>query len=189
GGKKERSGAGQATPAEPERKTLDLVAGGALGALARIYESYARPAYLLAFRITGSIPDAQDVVQDLFIALPEALASFRGDGSFSSWFRSCAARQALLHLRARRRRHEVDLLPDRKAGKDDQPLARIELEEALHRLPERLRMVVILRDIEGFSHEDVARMLDITPAASRMRLMRARRQLRNMVGPLTGETD
>ena len=64
---------------------------------------------------------------------------------------------------------------------------RIELEEALHRLPDALRVVVILRDVEGFSHEEVARMLTITPSASRMRLMRARQQLRELVGPLTGE--
>ncbi len=174
-------------PAEPASHTLDRVAVGDPSALAQIYETHGPGAYQTAFRITGSVPDAQDIVQDLFIALPEAIGTFRGEGSFGSWLRSCTARQALLHLRTRRRRHEVDLVADgpRVAGVSE--LDRIELEEALHRLPHALRVVVILRDVEGFSHEDIARMLSITPSASRMRLMRARQKLRDLVGPLTGE--
>lgn len=174
-------------PAEPERRTLDRVVGGDLAALAQIYESHAPPAFRTAYRITGSIPDAQDVVQDLFIALPEALASFRGEGSFCRWLKTCAARQALVHLRVRRRRQEIELRLDRPTPLDGTILERIQLEQALDRLPDTLRVVVILRDVEGFSHEDVAKMLRITPSASRMRLMRARQQLRELVGPLTGE--
>ena len=172
---------------EPAPSTLSRVAGGDLGALAELYESHAPPAYRLAYRITGSVPDAQDVVQDLFIALPEALASFRGQGSFSAWFRTCAARQALMHLRKRRRRQEVELEPDRVAEMSANPmLDRIALEGALQRLPETLRVVVVLRDIEGFSHQDIGGMLGISATASRMRLMRARRQLREFVRPRRG---
>lgn len=171
-------------PAEPASRTLDRVAGGDLSALAEVYESYGHGAYLLAHQITGSRSDAQDVVQDLFIALPEALASFRGEGSFRAWFRTCTARQALMHLRTRRRRREIDLDPEwLPAGRPPLALERIDLETALARLPDSLRVVVVLRDIEGFSHDDIAGMLGISPAASRMRLMRARKQLRRLVSP------
>lgn len=171
---------------EPAPRMLDRVAGGDLGALAELYEQFGPSVYRLAYRVTGSIPDAQDIVQDVFIALPEAVATFRGEGSFGAWLRTCAARQSLLYLRKRRRRKEVDLEPDHFQSSTGKPLDRIELDGALSRLSESLRVVVTLREIEGFSHEDIARMLGITAAASRMRLMRAREQLREMVVPLDG---
>lgn len=175
---------GDRLPAEPAPRTLDRVAGGDLAALAEVYESHGARAYRLAFQITGSRSDAQDVVQDLFIALPEALATFRGEGSFGAWLRSCAARQALVHLRTRRRRREIDLDPDwLPAGSPVPALERIDLETALARLPDSLRVVVVFRDIEGFSHDEIAAMLGISAAASRMRLMRARKQLRNLIAP------
>lgn len=171
-------------PAEPTPRTLDRVAGGDLAALAELYESHGTRAYRLAFQITGSRSDAQDVVQDLFIALPEALATFRGEGTFGAWFCSCAARQALVHLRTRRRRREIDLDLDWLPARAPTPaLERIDLETALARLPDSLRVVVVLRDIEGFSHDEIAAMLGISAAASRMRLMRARKQLRDMIAP------
>ncbi len=182
----ESNEAGERHPSEPAARLLDRVARGDLGALAELYESHSQAAYRLALRITGSTPDAQDVVQDLFIALPEALTSFRGDGSFRSWFRSCAARQALMHLRTRRRRREVELHPEWMVGSHGPGIERIELESALAQLPESLRVVVVLREIEGFLHEDIAEMLGITVAASRMRLMRARSRLREMVLPFEG---
>ncbi|MDX1577022.1 MAG: RNA polymerase sigma factor [Gemmatimonadota bacterium] len=174
------------TAAEPASRALDRVAAGDLHALAALYEDYAAQVYRLAFRITGSEADAQDVVQDLFLGLPEALPSFRGDGSFSAWLRACAARQALKLLRTRRRRQEVGLEPEWLAGSEGPGLDGIALETALQRLPETLRIVVVLRDVEGFSHEDVGKMLGISAAASRMRLMRARKQLRSWLEPRRG---
>jgi len=161
------------------------VVDGDAGALAEIYESYAPTVYRTALRVTGSSDDAQDIVQDLFIGLPEALHTFRGSDarSFRSWIRRCAARQALLHLRERQRRHEVDLIPNRAGPAEDTELDRIQLDGALKALPEILRVAVTLMDLEGFSHDEVAEMLDISPAASRMRLMRGRQLLRGGVAP------
>lgn len=168
---------------EPAGGTLDRAAGGDLSALAELYEQYAPFTYRLAYRITGSIADAQDVVQDLFIALPEALASYRGEGSFNAWFHSCAARQALLHLRARDRRQEVALRTDWRGRSERGLQERLELESALARLPQILRVVIVLKEIGGFSHQNIADMVGISEATSRMRLMRAREKLRGLLGP------
>lgn len=158
--------------------TLDRVAAGDLGALAVIYNSYAERVYRLAYRLTRSVQDAQDVVQDLFLGLPEAIDVYRGSGNFGPWLRAAAARVALQKLRHRRRRREVALEPDWMAGRPPQHGTRIDLEAALAALPETLRVVVVLKEIEGFSHAEIGELLGITAAASATRLMRAREQLR-----------
>lgn len=173
-------------PAEPTRRTLDRLALGDPGALAEIYEAYGASAYRLAVRISGSRSEAQDVVQDLFLGLSSTVTSYRGEGNFSAWFRTCAARQALLHMRRRQRRREVRLDPNCVSTTPPCSLDTIELDGAVSRLPATLRVVLVLREVEGFSCEEVERMLGISPSACRMRLMRARRRLRAMVVPLDG---
>jgi len=157
--------------------TLERVVAGDLGALAVIYSGYAERVYRLAYRLTRSVQDAQDVVQDLFLALPEALGQYRGRG-FDAWLRTATVRVVLHKLRHRRRRREVALEPDWLASRPPQHETRLDLEAALAALPETLRVVVVLKEIEGFSHTEVGDLLGITAAASATRLMRAREQLR-----------
>lgn len=168
------------TEVDPEAlgETLERVAAGDPGALAILYNAYAERAYRLAYRLTRSIQDAQDVVQDLFLGLPEALEPYRGSGSFEGWLRTTTVRVTLLKLRHRQRRREVQLEPDWLVGTPPPHGTRIDLEAALAALPETLRVVVVLKEIEGFSHGEIGELLGITAAASSTRLMRAREQLR-----------
>lgn len=166
--------------ADPEGigPTLARVAGGDPDALAVIYGAYGERVYRLAYRLTRSAQDAQDVVQDLFLGLPEAVEAYGGSGSFDGWLRTAAAHVALHKLRHRRRRREVALDPDWMVGMPPRHGLRIDLEAALAALPEMLRVVVVLKEIEGFSHDEIGELLRITAAASATRLMRAREQLR-----------
>lgn len=172
---------------QPSRRLLARVAAGDLAALGELYEGHAERAYQLAYRMTGSVADAEDIVQDLFIGVPQALRSLQTAGSFGPWFKKCTARITLMHLRATRRRREIQLQPDWVAGSITPWADRLDLETALQRLPDHLRVVAILKEIEGFRHVEIAELLGITAAMSRARMMRARRILRRLLEPPEGE--
>lgn len=163
---------------EPSDSMLDRVANGDLDALAVLYGRYAEHVYHLAYRLTGSVQDAQDVVQDLFLGLPEAITPYGRPKGFGAWLRTVAARTAIQKTRERQRRREVALDPDWLVGGTPPHGLRIDLEAALAALPEPLRVVVVLKEVEGFSHDEIGDLLGITAAASATRLMRAREKLR-----------
>src|SRR5687768_2414044 len=97
--------------------------------LEALYRQYADGVYTLAYRITGSREDAEDVLQDLFVGLPRALASYREQGRFESWLKRIAARLALMRLRTARRRSEVSLIDaGDPSGRELHPLHALELE-------------------------------------------------------------
>ena len=147
--------------------------------LEALYRQHADGVFTLAYRITGSREDAEDVLQDLFVGLPRALASYREEGRFESWLKRIAARLALMCLRSSRRRSEVSLVEaGDPAGRDPHPLHVIALERAIQSLPETLRVVFVLREIEGFSHSEIGQLLDISEANSATRLNRAWAALR-----------
>jgi RNA polymerase sigma-70 factor (ECF subfamily) len=155
-------------------------------ALARVYERYGDVVYRIAYRLTHSRAEAEDVLQDVFVALPEALGSYAARGSFEGWLRRVAVRATLMRMRRTKRRHEVSLeqvgqgaLGSSGAGA---LVARLTLEQALGRLPEPLRTVFVLKEVEGFDHREIGTMLGISAGASETRLHRARRQLRRWLG-------
>lgn len=182
-GDRQRRSGGSAESAEVAalRRIVKRAASGETGALAELYERYAEHAFELAFGLTRSIDDAQDVVHDVFLGLPEALSGYDG-GDFRSWIGKVAVRGALEALRGRRRKGEValepDLLPDAVADRPLGPGDRMDLERALGGLPETLRVVLVLKEIVGYSHDEIGELLGISAAASATRLMRARQQLR-----------
>jgi len=166
---------------EPE-DLVSRICAGSMNALAELYELHASHVYRIALRLTGSEAEAADVVQDVFVALPRSLKTFRGSGSLEGWLKRVAVRTALMRNRARDRRSEVTLDPTARLDQSDSApeiVVRLALERALLDLPETERTVFVLKVIEGYSHEEVASLLDITPEASRARLARARRVLRN----------
>lgn len=166
-----------------EADLLEAATRGDPEALSRLYHGHAEGVYRLAFRLTESSADAQDVVQDVFVGLPEALRSFRSHGSFDGWLRRITARTALMKLRSQRLRREVPLsafghlLHRGEAA----PVDRMTLERAIASLPEELRFVIVLKEIEGFSHKEIAELLGISRANSEIRHYRALRALRAYV--------
>lgn len=150
-------------------------------ALRRLYELHADRVYRLAFRLTESSADAQDVVQDVFLGLPEALPTYEGEGPFEAWLKRMAVRTALMKLRRRRRRREVPLSVFAhllSAGEEPPAVDRLTLERAIAALPEKLRFVVVLREIEDLSHRQIADLLGISRGAAQGRHFRALEALR-----------
>lgn len=160
-------------------RPLDDLRGGSPDVLAELYGLYGDMVYRTGLRIVGSREEAADVLQDVFVGLPEALRSFEGRGSLEGWIRQVAVRTSLMRLRALGRRAEVPLdAVAERAAVSPSPIARLTVDEALNRLPPSLRVVFVLKEIEGFEHAEIGRMLGITARASETRLHRARRVLR-----------
>ncbi len=168
-----------AEPALPP-SVIARARAGDPAALAAVFRRHAPELLAVATRLTASRDEAADVVQDLFVGLPEALAHYRERGQFGAWLRRAAVRLALTRLRAARRRRDVPAdAPPSAAARAEPVLDRIALERAIGALPESLRVVFVLREVEGYSHAEIAAALGITRAASEVRLFRAVRRLRD----------
>lgn len=148
-------------------------------ALATLYTRHGAQLLRLAYRLTGSRADAEDVLQDVFVGLPEALRRYDERGSLPQWLRRVTARVALMRRRRIDRRSEVPL-DDLATTTDDEQRAmtRALLERALAGLPDALRVVFVLREMEGHSHAEIAEILGIRRGTSEVRLHRAIRLLR-----------
>jgi RNA polymerase sigma-70 factor (ECF subfamily) len=153
---------------------------GSGDALATLYREHADAMMAVAFRLLMSRPDAEDVVHDVFVGLPEALRKYEERGNFASWIRRVTVRVALSRLRAERRMTDIDHAAEAQAPVRD-VVTNVALRDAIASLSPALRAVLVLREIEGFSHTDIAAMLGISTAASEVRLHRALRALRTIL--------
>lgn len=148
--------------------------------------------YTLAYRLTGDVEDALDVTQESYLKALKGLPRFRGEARFSTWMYRVTANCASNHrARSKRRGHDhldpdkMDELRARDGRADHDPEAvatagddRLALEQALMRLPLRLRQVVVLRDVYDLSHKAIAAELGTSEAAAKMGIQRARKRLR-----------
>ncbi len=154
---------------------------GAFGALVRRHE---RRAYAVARAITGTHEDAEDAVQDGFLHAYRSLQRFRPEQPFAAWLHRIVANAALDLLRRRRVRSSTMLSPHHPAPFRD-PAESNELHDrlsvALDTLSIRQRAVVVLHDVEGFKHAEIARLLDIPEGTARSDLHHARRELRRLL--------
>jgi RNA polymerase sigma-70 factor (ECF subfamily) len=173
---------------------------GDYSAFEALVSKYERPIYTLARRIVGNVEDAEDVVQESFASVVEHLAEFREESTFYTWLSRIATNHALKLLRKRRGLATVPLdegsvsrpefiapwATDPKEAAQD-PSIRALVEEALAELDEKHRLAFVLRDIEGLSTEAAARELGITEGNLKVRLLRARLQLRERLTQVLGD--
>jgi RNA polymerase sigma-70 factor (ECF subfamily) len=167
-----------------EPPTIDLVAETRLGsseALAALYREHAGPLLRSLRFLLQDQADAEDVVHDLFVGLPEALGRYEDRGSLRAWLGRTAMRMALTRLRTRKRRREVALdlgasLSRRAEG--EQLPDRLLVEQALATLPEPMRTVVVLRDLEGWPYAEIAGLLGASTNTIMTRHCRAMQRLK-----------
>ena len=185
---------------DSNKETNELVAAAKEGDN-RAFEELVRQTYAdtytLAFRLVGDEEDARDVVQETYLRAHKGLKKFRGDAQLSTWLHRITANCANTYL-GRRGRHRHDQLSDDFEMADVEPRhdpalqadmgdLRSSLVNALMDLPPKLRTVVVLRDIYDLSHDAIAEELDISESAAKVRLHRARKQLRETLYPLGKE--
>ena len=162
-------------PPGTEPALLAAVRQGSTEALGELYTRHAADVFSLAFRLTGSREDAEDVLQDVFVGLPRALRAYQEQGRFGAWLGRVAARVALVRLRSRGRLREdaIESAGDPAARPEADPVDRIAAQRALQRLPDGLRAVFVLKEVEGYSHAEIGGLLGITAENSAVRLSRA----------------
>jgi RNA polymerase sigma-70 factor (ECF subfamily) len=148
--------------------------------------------YTLACRLTGNEEDARDVVQEAYLRAWKSIRRFRGDAMFSTWMYRITANAAstATHRRRRTATETLDdsaaLLVDERPASDpvisaESNLLQTQVSAALQQLPPKLRAVVVLKDVYDLPHEEIAKELGISVPAAKVRLHRARRQLREVL--------
>jgi RNA polymerase sigma-70 factor (ECF subfamily) len=177
-----------ATPAD-EAALLDAIRREAPGSREALYHRYKRRVFALAVRIVGAM-DAEEVTQEAFIRIFRGLGKFRGDSALGTWIYRLAVNAALSH-RSRRRPDLPEASPESEAenlvaetrpyeGGGDSVL-RARLQKALWRLPMGYRTVIVLHDVEGLEHEEVASILGCHVGTSKSQLHKARAKLREIL--------
>lgn len=152
-----------------------------------LVHDHAEVIYRVAYTVVRDQHLAEDVVQETIIKAWQALPGWRGDGSLRGWVLSIAHNTAVSHLRRiRDTSYEPDQLPEQMAHDDveRQSDARADLDRlrsALAGLDDTSRTIVIMRDLDGLSYQQIAEALDVPLATVKTRLLRARRELQRVV--------
>jgi len=169
----------------------DLVArcqAGDVEAFETIYRQHASRLYTLACRMAGSPEDGEDLLQEIFLQAYRKLGSFKGDATLGTWLYRLALNHCLDYVRSRRAKMnrltsaiegEIACEP---AARRETPIARLDLERAVERLPEGCREAFVLHDVEGFEHKEVGRLLGIAEGTSKSQVFKARMKLRALLG-------
>jgi len=200
-------------PTVPEVSDVDLVLrarAGELDAFETLTCRYEQRVYSLALRMLRQEQDAEDVTQQTFLEALEHLGGFRGEASFSTWIFRIATHAALKVIRKQGGLDTVSLEATTENSKDDEPIphpeyiadwrqspselverneTRLLLDEALAQLDEKHRLVFLLRDVEGLSVKETAMSLDLSEANVKVRLLRARLQLRELLTRTLGDPE
>lgn len=151
---------------------------GSPDALARLYRRYGRMVYHVAFRFLADESDAEDLLHDVFVGLPEALRHYEERGRFEPWLKRVAVRAALMKLRTRRPHEPLTALPSGLDPLGATPEERVELRRAVSALSDEQRAVLMLKEVEGYTHAEIGDSLGISEGASAARLHRALTALR-----------
>jgi RNA polymerase sigma-70 factor, ECF subfamily len=156
---------------------------GDSAAARELYQRYAPRVNAVVRRLAGDDALAEDWAQEAWVRAFRALPGFRGDARFSTWLHRIAVNSALHGRRWRERRagREVDMAVDEPATRSDQVVLRISLQRALDSLPDGMRQIVVLHDVEGYTHEEIGGLLGIAPGTSKSQLFKARARLRSML--------
>jgi RNA polymerase sigma-70 factor (ECF subfamily) len=163
---------------------------GDAGAFEELYRAHAGRLYNLLLRMAGSAQEAEDLLQEVFLNAHRKLGSFRGDSSLGTWLYRMAVNHCLDFLRGRQARmaKATGSLDDDDAAEPaatapaiPQAVNRIDLERAIAQLPDGCRTVFVLHDVEGFEHNEIAKMLGVSEGTSKSQVHKARMKLRAML--------
>jgi len=181
-----------------DQELVEKAKAGELRAFEELMNKYERKVYGIAYRMTGNRQEAEEVLQETFLSVYKALSRFKGKSSFSTWLYRVAVNAALMRLR--KKRVDTVSLDEPLISDDGDRLKRqvvdwttpeelVErkrlmevISDAIDSLPETYRAIILLRDREGLSNSEVARILKTSVPAVKSRLHRARMHLRDRLG-------
>lgn len=181
-----------------ETELVGRARNGDLAAYDELVHLYQERIYATILHITHNHEDACDLAQDTFIKAFQALSSFKGDSSFFTWLYRIAINKAINLIKQRKNRYHLSLDDvDANAENDPQILSLVsdhtprramnlselkeKLDEGLDRLSDVHKLVMILHDIQGLSHEEIAKIMDCNVGTVRSRLFYARQQMQGFL--------
>ncbi len=165
-------------------------ANGNMAAFEEVYNRHHRRVYSICLRMLQNATEAEDLTQDVFIQLHRKIGSFRGDSAFTTWLHRLTVNQVLMHFRKRNVKFEKTTeegeTPIQIVSGTANPLKmpvvdKIAIEHAIEQLPPGYRNVFVLHDVEGYEHEEVARILGCSVGTSKSQLHKARLKLRKLL--------
>ncbi len=182
---------GDAVPVvEDEVLIRELLEGGNEQAFRTLYRRHTPRLFQMVLRTLGCTEDAEDVVQETWIRAVESVAAFRGESRFYTWLAAIAINRVGDRLRRNKRwvfdniaLESLEHVGPAEGGGE------IDMERAIAHLPAGCRTVLVLHDVEGFTHEEIAAQLGVTTGTSKSQLFRARRALRRMFEHMEEKTD
>ena len=165
-------------------------AKGNMFAFEELYNRHHRRVYSLCLRMLQNTHEAEDLTQEVFIQLYRKIGSFRGDSAFTTWLHRMTVNQVLMHFRKRTVKFEKTTeegeTPEQivvgTGNQDKMPIVdKIALDSAIALLPAGYRNVFVLHDVEGYEHEEVARILGCSVGTSKSQLHKARLKMRKLL--------
>jgi len=156
-------------------------------AFEELYRQHSTRLFNLAWRMCGTMADAEDLLQEIFLLAYRKLPEFRGDSTVGTWLYRLAMNRCLDHLKSRQTRaNGATTTLDEEAMHgtvrvSDGGFKRIDLERAIARLPDGARAAFVLHDVEGFQHHEIAAILGITEGTSKSQVHKARLKLRGLL--------
>jgi len=159
-------------------------------AFEELYERHHYLVYSICLRMTQNIPESEDLTQEVFIHLFRTIGSFRGESAFTTWLHRLTVNHVLMHFRKRRVRSELttrdgELPTQTVAGTADpkrmRVVDRILLTEVIAQLPDGYREAIILHDVEGLEHSEIAKMKGRSIGTSKSQLHKGRSMLRALI--------
>ncbi|MCA1641120.1 MAG: RNA polymerase sigma factor [Acidobacteria bacterium] len=175
----------------PNDKELAQKAGaGDADAFEHLYRRHFRRVYALCLRMLGDPTLAEDLTQETFVNLFNKIGSFRGESAFTTWLHRMTVNQVLMFFRKASTRQELTTdegeTPVQIVRGTEDPNAmpvvdRIALQRAIRQLPPGYRTVFVLHDVEGYDHDEIARILEVSEGTSKSQLHKARLKLRTLL--------
>jgi RNA polymerase sigma-70 factor, ECF subfamily len=187
----------QRPPYKPDhaslRKAISLAQQGDGSAFELLYQLHCKRVYALCLRMVGVASEAEELTQEAFLQVFRKIHTFRGESAFSTWLHRLTANIVLMHFRKKKlisnpfedtnttdeesdgARLELPAVDLRLAGLFD----RLDLQIAMDRLPKGCKAVFLLHDVQGYQHNEIAKLLGFSTGASKSQLHKARKRLRS----------
>jgi RNA polymerase sigma-70 factor (ECF subfamily) len=196
-----RRGKGNLTEPEQQSSTevseasaIERAKRGDAEAFQVLYDKHKRRVYSLCLRMTANTAEAEDLAQEAFLQLYRKIATFRGESAFSTWLHRLSVNVVLMHLR-KKSLPSVSLEETTQTGDDDSPpkdfgaddvaltgsIDRLQLQRAVQSLPPGYRTIFVLHDIEGYEHNEIAKIVGCSIGNSKSQLHKARMKLRDLL--------
>lgn len=191
------------TDRDSDEVLVQLAREGDFAAFERLFNRHRNLVYRFAYQVVSRRDDAEDIVQDVFVKAYQNLHRYRDEAKFTTWLLRITTNLSTDRIRMSQRRHALEQqeaegalswMLNGTAGMDDDPVENLErerranlLREAIQALPDHHRNVIVMRDLQELEYTDMAALLNTTVGGAKLRVLRARRALRDRLAPVLNE--